>query len=241
GILTDVDDMIISLYAGGMTIRDIAHHMATAMRVDISHETISAATDVVLDEVKVWQNRQLDEFYPVIFLDALRIKVRDGARVVNKSAYMAIGVDVDGIKHILGLWIAKEEGASFWAQVCSNLSNRGVKDVFSVCCDGLKGLPEAVEATWPGSMVQTCVVHLIRAANRWVAYGDRKGVSAALKKVYTAPDEAGAAAALAEFADSKLERNTPGPSRSGTTRGNGSCRLAVPAGSPQGQLHHEFD
>jgi transposase, mutator family len=144
--LTDVDDMIISLYAGGMTIRDSQHHMATAMRVDISHEPISAVTDAVLDEVMVWQNRQLDEFYPVVFLDALRIKVRDGGRVINKSAYMAIGVDIEGIKHILGLWIAKEEGASFWAQVCSNVSNRGVKDVFIVCCDGLKGLPEAVEA-----------------------------------------------------------------------------------------------
>ena len=206
---TDVDDMIVSLYAGGMTIRDIRHHMATVMRVDISHETISAVTDAVLDEVLVWQNRQLDEFYPVIFLDALRIKVRDGGRVVNKSAYMAIGVDIEGIKHILGLWIAKEEGASFWAQVCSNLSNRGVKDVFIVCCDGLKGLPEAVEATWPGSMVQTCVVHLIRAANRWVAYGDRKKVSAALKKVYTAPDEASAAAALEEFAGSELGEKYP--------------------------------
>ena len=144
--LTDVDDMIISLYAGGMTIRDSQHHMATAMRVDISHETISAVTDAVLDDVMVWQNRQLDEFYPVVFLDALRIKVRDGAPVINKSAYMAIGVDIEGIKHILGVWIAKEEGASFWAQVCSHLSNRGVKDVFIVCCDGLKGLPEAVEA-----------------------------------------------------------------------------------------------
>lgn len=197
--LTDVDDMIVSLYAGGMTIRDIQHHMATAMRVDISHETISAVTDAVGDEVMVWQNRQLDEFYPVIFLDALRIKVRDGGRVVNKSAYMAIGVDLDGIKHILGLWIAKEEGASFWAHVCANLSNRGVKDVFIVCCDGLKGLPEAVEATWPNSMVQTCIVHLIRAANRWVAYGDRRAVSAALKKVYTATDESTAEAALKEF------------------------------------------
>lgn len=193
------DDMIVSLYAGGMTIRDIQHHMATAMRVDISHETISAVTDAVGDEVMVWQNRQLDEFYPVIFLDALRIKVRDGGRVVNKSAYMAIGVDLDGIKHILGLWIAKEEGASFWAHVCANLANRGVKDVFIVCCDGLKGLPEAVEATWPNSMVQTCIVHLIRAANRWVAYGDRRAVSAALKKVYTATDESTAEAALKEF------------------------------------------
>lgn len=184
--LTDVDDMIISLYAGGMTIRDIQYHMVNAMGVDISHETISAITDAVLDEVMEWQNRQLDEFYPVIFLDAIRIKVRDGGRVMNKSAYLAIGVDMEGIKHILGIWIAKEEGASFWAGVCAHLANRGVKDVFIVCCDGLKGLPEAVEATWPNSMVQTCVVHLIRAANRWVAYGDRKKVSAKLKEIYTA-------------------------------------------------------
>ncbi|AHI20806.1 IS256 family transposase [Corynebacterium casei] len=207
--LTDVDDMIISLYAGGMTVRDIQHHMATVMRVDISHETISAVTDAVLDEVMIWQNRQLDEFYPVIFLDALRIKVRDGGRVVNKSAFLAIGVDMDGIKHILGIWLAKEEGASFWAHVCANLASRGVQDVFIVCCDGLKGLPEAVEATWPDSMVQTCVVHLIRAANRWVAYGDRKTVSAALKKVYTAPEEATARAALDEFADSELGQKYP--------------------------------
>lgn len=202
--LTDVDDMIISLYAGGMTVRDIQHHMITSMGVDISHETISAVTDAVLDEVMMWQNRQLDDFYPVIFLDALRIKVRDGGRVVNKSAYLAIGVDMDGVKHILGIWLAKEEGASFWAQVCAHLASRGVQDVFIVCCDGLKGLPEAVEATWPDSMVQTCVVHLIRAANRWVAYGDRKAVSAALKKVYTAPDEATAKLALDEFAASEL-------------------------------------
>ena len=112
----------------------------------------------------------------------LGIKVRDGGRVVNKSAYLAIGVDMDGVKHILGIWLAKEKGASFWAHVCANLASRGVQDVFIVCCDGLKGLPEAVEATWPGSMVQTCVVYLIRAANRWVAYGDRKAVSAALKR-----------------------------------------------------------
>ncbi|MHC9873427.1 IS256 family transposase [Corynebacterium diphtheriae] len=145
----------------------------------------------------------------MIFLDTLCIKVRDGGRVVNKSAYMAIGVDIEGIKHILGLWIAKEKGASFWVQVCSNLSNRGVKDVFIVCCDGLKGLPEAGEVTWSGPMVQTCVVHLIRAANRWGAYGDRKGVSAALEKVYTAFDEAGAVAALAEFADSEFGEKYP--------------------------------
>ncbi|GAB3693408.1 hypothetical protein GCM10027595_05680 [Corynebacterium nasicanis] len=207
--LTDVDDQIISLYAGGMTVRDIQHHMATAIGVDISHKTISTITDAVLDEVMVWQNWQLEEFYPVIFLDALRIKVRDGGRLVNRSAYLAIGVDLEGIKHILGIWLAKEEGASFWAQVCTNLATRGVHDVFIVCCSGLKGLPDAVEATWPDSMVQTCVFHSISAANRWVAYGDRKAVSAQLKKIYSAPTEDTALAAFAEFEASGLGEKYP--------------------------------
>lgn len=131
--LTDVDDMIVSLYAGGMTVRDIQYHLATSVGVEVSHETISAVTDAVLDEVMVWQHRQLDEFYPVIFLDALRIKVKDSGRIIGKSAYLAVGVDMEGIKHVLGIWIAQEEGASFWAQVCSDLANRGVKDVF-ICC-----------------------------------------------------------------------------------------------------------
>lgn len=131
--LTDVDEMIVSLYAGGMTVRDIQYHLATSMGVEVSHETICAVTDAVLDEVMVWQHRQLDEFYPVIFLDALRIKVKDSGRIIGKSAYLAVGVDMEGIKHVLGIWIAQEEGASFWAQVCSDLANRGVKDVF-ICC-----------------------------------------------------------------------------------------------------------
>lgn len=158
----------------------------------------------MLDEVLVWQNRQLDEFYPVIFLDALRVKIRDNGRVVNKAVYMAVGVDMDGIKHILGLWVANNEGAALWSSVCAEIANRGVEDVFIVCCDGLKGLPEAVEATWPDSMVQTCIVHLIRAANRWVSYGDRKAVSAGLCAVYNASNADTAKAALDEFAASEM-------------------------------------
>jgi len=142
--------MIVSLYAGGMTVRDIQHHLATTLGVDMSPDTISTITDAVLDEVMIWQNRQLDEFYPVIFLDALRVKIRDGHRVVNKACYMAVGIDIDGIKHILGLWIADNEGAAFWASVCADLANRGVQDVFIVCCDGLKGLPVRVH---PGDPV----------------------------------------------------------------------------------------
>ena len=137
--LTQLDDMIISLYAGGMTVRDIQHHLGSTLGVDMSPDTISTITDAVLDEVMIWQNRQLDEFYPVIFLDALRVKIRDGHRVVNKACYMAVGIDIDGIKHVLGLWIADNEGAALWASACADLANRGVQDVFILCCDGLKG------------------------------------------------------------------------------------------------------
>ena len=175
----------------------------------MSPDTSSAVTDAVLEEVTIWQNRQLDEFYPVVFLDALRVKIRDGHRMINKSCYMAVGVDMDGIEHILGLWIADTEGAGFWASVCADLANRGVQDVFIVCCDGLKGLPEAVEATWPNSMTQTCVVHLIRAANRWVSYQERKPVSAALREVYTAANEDAVRAALDAFEASELGTRYP--------------------------------
>ena len=207
--LSELDDMIISLYAGGMTLRDIQHHLVTTLGVDMSPDTISTVTDAVLEEVLVWQNRQLEQFYPVIFLDALRVKIRDGNRVVNKACYMGVGVDMDGIKHILGLWIAGSEGAAFWASVCADLANRGVEDVFIVCCDGLKGLPEAVEATWPSSMVQTCIVHLIRAANRWVSYQDRRPVCSALRKVYTASNEDTARAALEAFEACELGGKYP--------------------------------
>lgn len=149
--LTEIDDMIVSLYAGGMTVRDICDHLATTLGVDMIPDTISTITDTVLEEVMIWHNRQLDEFYQVIFLDALRVKIRDGHRVVNKACYMAVGVDIDGKGHILGLWIADNEGAAFWTSVCADLANRGVPDVFIVCYDRLKGLPEAVEATWPNS------------------------------------------------------------------------------------------
>ena len=223
--LTELDDMIVSLYAGGMTVRDIQHHLATTLGVDMSPDTISTITDAVLDEVMIWQNRQLDEFYPVIFLDALRVKIRDGHRVVNKACCMAVGVDMDGIKHILGLWIADNEGAAFWASVCADLANRGVQDVFIVCCDRLKGLPEAVEATWPNSMVQTCIVHLIRAANRWVSYQDRKSVSRALREVYTAASEDTARASLDAFEASELGLKYPQSVKVWRDAWGGSCRF----------------
>lgn len=207
--LGGLDDMIISLYAGGMTIRDIEHHLATTLGTELSRETISKITDEVLDEVLAWQRRPLEAFYPVVYLDALVIKIRDGAHVRNKAAHIAVGVDIDGIKHVLGIWIQASEGAKFWAGVCANLANRGVKDVLIVCCDGLTGFPEAIAATWSSATVQTCVVHLIRAATRFVNYKDRKSVVAALKPIYQAVDADAAKAELDDFAASELGRRYP--------------------------------
>src|SRR5512144_2107584 len=144
-----LDDMVISLYAGGMTVRDIQHHLARTLGTELSHETISNITDAVLEEVKAWQTRPLEEIYPIMYMDALVVKVRDGHQVRNKAAHIAVGVDLDGIKHVLGIWVQTTEGAKFWAGACAELRNRGIRDVLIVCCDGLTGFPEAIEATWP--------------------------------------------------------------------------------------------
>ena len=207
--LGGLDEMIVSLYAGGMTIRDIEHHLESTIGTELSHETISKITDEVLEEVLAWQRRPLEAFYPVIYLDALVVKVRDGAHVRNKAAHIAIGVDLEGIKHVLGIWVQTSEGAKFWAGVCAELANRGVRDVLIVCCDGLTGFADAIEATWPQATVQTCVVHLIRAAMRFVNYKDRKTVAAALKPIYQAADAAAARAELDGFTASLLGQKYP--------------------------------
>jgi putative transposase len=207
--LGGLDEMIISLYAGGMTVRDIGHHLARTLGTELSHDTISKITDAVLEEVKAWQHRPLEEIYPIIYLDALVVKIRDGHQVRNKAAHIAVGVDLDGVKHVLGIWVQAVEGAKFWAGVCAELRNRGVRDVLIVCCDGLSGFPEAIEATWPQTTVQTCTVHLIRAAMRFVSYADRKKVAAALRPIYTAPTADAAETELLAFADSELGKRYP--------------------------------
>lgn len=170
---------------------------------------ISTITDAVCEAVLEWQHRPLEAFYPVIYLDAIRIKVRRDHRVENRAAHLAVGVDMEGVTHVLGIWVQADEGGAFWAHVCAELANRGIRDVLIVCCDGLAGLPEAIEATWPQSMVQTCVVHLIRASMRFVSYKDRKSVAAALKRVYSAPHEETARGALEDFAASDLGARYP--------------------------------
>jgi putative transposase len=176
---------------------------------ELSHESISKITDAVLEEVREWQGRPLEEIYPIVYLDALVVKVREGHQVRNKAAHIAVGVDLDGVKHVLGIWVQASEGAKFWAGVCAELRNRGVRDVLIVCCDGLTGFPEAIEATWPQATVQTCTVHLIRAAMRFVSYQDRKKVAAALRPIYTAPTADVAESELLAFAESPLGKKYP--------------------------------
>jgi transposase-like protein len=207
--LDGLDAMIVSLYAGGMTIRDIQHHLASTIGTELSHETISKVTDAICDEVLAWQQRPLEALYPVIYLDAVIVKVRDGGHVRNKAAHIAVGVDFEGIKHVLGIWVQTTEGAKFWASVCAELANRGVRDVLIVCCDGLTGFPEAIAATWPQATVQTCVVHLIRAAMRFVNYKDRKAVAAALKPIYQAASEDAALVELEAFEATPLGAKYP--------------------------------
>ncbi|WP_007510736.1 IS256 family transposase [Pseudofrankia saprophytica] len=205
----NLDDTILSLYSRGMTTRDIEAHLGEVYGVQASRELISNVTEVVVDEIKAWQSRPLDEVYPILYVDGLRIRVKDNGVVTTKVAYLAVGVDVDGRKHALGCWIQDAEGAKFWQKVLADLRNRGVRDLLIVCCDGLTGLPEAVVAVFPETVVQTCVVHVIRNAMRFVSYNDRKAVVRAMKEIYTAPTLEAAELGLAAF-DKNFGAQYPG-------------------------------
>jgi putative transposase len=208
--LDGIDKIVLGLYAKGMTTRDITDHLLEIYGVEVSPDLISKITDAVHAEVAEWQSRPLDRVYPVIFLDALVCKVRDGGSVKNKAAHLAVGIDSEGRKQVLGIWIETTEGARFWLRVMNELKARGVEDVLIVVCDGLTGLPEAITTVWPAARVQTCIVHLIRASLRWVNYKDRKRVAAALRDIYAAPTEAAARDALDALADSTIAREYPG-------------------------------
>jgi putative transposase len=194
-------DMILSLYARGMSTRDITAHLEEVYGVEVSAATISAITDIVVDEVQAWQNRPLESVYPIVFIDAIHLKIRDGGTVMNKACHVAVGVDIEGRKHVLGMWIAEKEGAKFWANVLSQLKNRGVDDILILCCDGLTGLPAAVETIYPRTTVQTCVVHLLRTAMKYASYKERKAMAAQMRPIYTAVSAETAAAALEVFAE----------------------------------------
>ena len=207
------DDKIVSLYARGLSTREIQMHLEEIYQVEVSPTLISAVTEEVIDEVRAWQNRPLDEVYPIVYLDALHFKVRDSGHVRNKAVYLAVGVNLDGLKEVLGMWIAQTEGAKFWLQVVTELQNRGVRDIFIACVDGLKGFPEAIEAVFPKTQVQLCIVHLVRHSLNYVAWKDRKAVAADLKEVYTAATDEEAERRLEKFA-SKWDARFPMISKS---------------------------
>jgi putative transposase len=195
------DEKIISMYARGMTTRDIQAHLQDIYGVEVSPDLISNVTDSVINEVKEWQNRPLEEIYPVMYLDATIVKVRSEGRVINKSAYLAVGITLEGLKDVLGIWLEQTEGAKFWMKVMTELKNRGIKDIYIACVDGLKGFPDAIEALFPKTEVQLCVVHMVRNSLRFVSWKDRKKVAADLKAVYHAATEEEARMQLDEFAD----------------------------------------
>ncbi len=204
----DFDDKIISLYARGMTTREIQGPLEEIYGVDVSPSLISSVTNAVADEIKIWQNRPLDALYPIVYMDAVRVKVRDNGHISNKAVYLALGVTMEDIKEVLGMWVAENEGAKFWLQVVTELKNRGVEDIFIACVDGLKGFPEAIETVFPRAQIQLCIVHMVRHSLKYVSWKQRKEVAAHLKTIYQAATAEQAEINLAEF-KSKWDETHP--------------------------------
>ena len=197
----DMDEKIISLYARGMTTRDIQDQLKDLYHVDVSAALISNVTDEVIDAVKAWQSRPLDKTYPIVYMDALVIKVQQDKRVINKAFYLALGVNTEGNKELLGIWISENEGAKFWLNVLTEIKNRGVSDIFITCVDGLTGFPEAIETVFPKTKVQLCIVHMVRNSLRFVGWKERKAVAADLRAIYTADTLEAAELALTAFCE----------------------------------------
>lgn len=202
------DDRVISLYARGMTTREIQGHLEEIYGVEVSPALISIVTDAVAEEVKVWQNRPLDAVYPIVYMDAIRVKARGNGHVVNKAVYLAIGVNLDGAKEVLGMWVSENEGAKFWLQVVTELKNRGLQDIFIACVDGLKGFPEAIETVYPKTQVQLCIVHMVRNSLRFVSWKQRKEVAADLRLIYQSATAEHAEMELTAF-EAKWDKTHP--------------------------------
>jgi transposase-like protein len=203
------DEKILALYARGVSTRDIRDHVGELYGVEISPDLVSVITEAVMEEVTAWQNRPLEPTYALVYFDALRVKIRDEGLVRNKAVYLAIGVRCDGDKEILGLWIEQTEGAKFWMRVMTELKNRGTQDILIAVVDGLRGFPEAITAVFPDTLVQTCIVHLIRYSLSFASWKERKAVAAALKPIYAAANAEAAAAALAEFEQGQWGQKYP--------------------------------
>lgn len=214
------DDKLISLYARGMTTREIQGHLEELYSTRVSAELISKVTDGVLEDANAWQNRSLDNIYPIMYLDCIYVKARDNHVIINKAVYLSVGVNLEGKKELLGIWIGKNEGAKFWLQIVTELKNRGVEQIYVACVDGLKGFPEAINSVFPKTIVQLCIVHMVRNSVKYVSYKDLKSVTTDLKKIYSAINEAEALRELQNFSkkwDDKYpvifdiwQRNWPG-------------------------------
>jgi putative transposase len=211
------DDQILALYSRGMTTRDIQGHLREIYGVDVDASLVSRVTDAVIDELKEWQGRSLDAVYPIVYVDALFVKTRENGVVENRACYIVMGMDLDGRKEVLGLWIQRSEGAKFWLSIFGDLKVRGVKDILILCADGLEGMAEAVEAAFPTTVFQTCIVHLIRASTRYVSYKDRRTVCADLRTLYTAENVDAARLAL-EIVEEKWGKKFPHVARSWKAR-----------------------
>lgn len=215
--LDGFDEKVLALYARGLSTRDIQGHLYDVYGTEISPELISRVTDAVSDEVRGWQQRPLEEIYPIVYLDALYLPIREGGVVVKKAAYLAMGVTLEGDREVLGLWLQQAEGAKFWLHVLTELKNRGVRDILYVCCDGLTGFPKAIGDAFPQATVQTCIVHMIRNSLRYVGYQERKEVVASLKPIYTAATEDAAEDALKAL-ETKWNKKYPSIAKSWRTR-----------------------
>jgi len=211
--LPGFDDKVIALYARGMTTREIQGHLQEIYNVEVSPALISAVTDSVLEDVVAWQSRPLDAVYPIVYLDAIHLKIRANGHVQNQAVYLALGINMQGEKDLMGLWVGESEGAKFWMNVLTELKNRGVRDILIACVDGLKGFPEAIESMFGETVVQLCIVHMIRNSLKYVSYKDRKAVARDLKAIYTAPTADAAEAVLEAFA-AKWDSRFPSISRS---------------------------
>jgi len=193
------DDQVISLYGRGMTVGEIQEHIKEIYETDVSKDLISTVTDGVIEEVNSWQTRPLESVYPILYLDCIHVKSRDNHTIINKAVYLAIGVNMEGKKELLGIWIGKNEGAKFWMQVVTELKNRGVSKIYVACVDGLKGFTEAINSIFPDTVVQLCIVHMIRNSTKYVSYKDLKEVTTDLKKIYSATNEEEGSSELEKF------------------------------------------
>ena len=197
--VTGLDEKVIALYAKGQTTRDIAETLKELYDIDVSHAFIAKVTESILEDVNEWQNRPLDSIYPIVFLDCIVVKVHQDKRVINKAVYLALGVNSEGIKELLGLWISENEGSKFWLSVLTELQNRGIQDIFIACVDGLSGFPEAINTVFPKTKIQLCIVHMVRNSLKYVSYKNRKEVASDLKRIYTSITETEARNELEKF------------------------------------------